>query len=159
MFAPARKFVEWRTAGARHSCRFNAASSIPQKSLVLDRAGRVCHFRLVMKIFIFASCLVFAYGALMAQTNGWQPSPGHTQMAIWPGAAPDAVPVAGSETATTSTDLVAGKPVVIANNVSQPTMTVYSPKGKNTGVAVVVFPGGATRFWPWIWKARRSAIG
>jgi acetyl esterase/lipase len=27
-------------------------------------------------------------------------------------------------------------------NVSQPTMTVYSPKGKNTGVAMVVFPGG-----------------
>ncbi len=27
-------------------------------------------------------------------------------------------------------------------NVTQPTMTVYSPKGKNTGVAVVVFPGG-----------------
>lgn len=26
--------------------------------------------------------------------------------------------------------------------VSQPTMTVYSPKGTNTGVTVVVFPGG-----------------
>src|SRR5205814_8596674 len=25
---------------------------------------------------------------------------------------------------------------------SRPTMTVYSPKGSNTGVAVVVFPGG-----------------
>jgi len=28
------------------------------------------------------------------------------------------------------------------SNVSQPTMTVYSPNGKNTGAAVVVFPGG-----------------
>jgi len=28
------------------------------------------------------------------------------------------------------------------DNVSRPTMTVYSPKGKNTGAAVVVFPGG-----------------
>lgn len=27
-------------------------------------------------------------------------------------------------------------------NVSQPTMTVYSPKRENTGVAMVVFPGG-----------------
>ena len=27
-------------------------------------------------------------------------------------------------------------------NVSQPTLTVYSPKGANTGVAMVVFPGG-----------------
>src|SRR5207302_5920899 len=29
-----------------------------------------------------------------------------------------------------------------STNVSRPTMTVYSPKGKNTGAAVVVFPGG-----------------
>jgi acetyl esterase/lipase len=29
-------------------------------------------------------------------------------------------------------------------NVSRPTMTVYSPAGKNTGVAVVVFPGGGS---------------
>ena len=28
------------------------------------------------------------------------------------------------------------------SNVSQPTMTVYSPSGENTGAAVVVFPGG-----------------
>src|ERR1700737_3855271 len=37
--------------------------------------------------------------------------------------------------------LVADKPWVAVSNVSRPTMTVYSPKGKNTGVAVVVFPG------------------
>jgi len=40
------------------------------------------------------------------------------------------------------TNLVAGKPCVRVDNVSQPTMTVYSPKRTNTGVAVVVFPGG-----------------
>ena len=28
------------------------------------------------------------------------------------------------------------------SNVTVPTMTVYSPAGKNTGAAVVVFPGG-----------------
>jgi acetyl esterase/lipase len=32
--------------------------------------------------------------------------------------------------------------VVVVDNVSRPTMTVYSPTGKNTGVAAVVFPGG-----------------
>ena len=26
-------------------------------------------------------------------------------------------------------------------NITRPTMTVYSPTGKNTGAAVVVFPG------------------
>ena len=34
--------------------------------------------------------------------------------------------------------LVAGRPAVWVRNVSQPTMTVYSPQGKNTGAAVVV---------------------
>ena len=38
-----------------------------------------------------------------------------------------------------------GEPWIEIDNVSQPTMTVYSPKGKNTGVAVVVFPGGGYR--------------
>ncbi|MNU32152.1 Acetylxylan esterase precursor [compost metagenome] len=30
----------------------------------------------------------------------------------------------------------------MVKNVSTPTMTVFSPKGKNTGVAVIVYPGG-----------------
>jgi acetyl esterase/lipase len=38
--------------------------------------------------------------------------------------------------------LVAARPWVYVDRVSQPTMTVYSPKGRNTGAAVVVFPGG-----------------
>jgi len=38
--------------------------------------------------------------------------------------------------------LVAGKPWLQVVNVSRPTMTVYRPTGKNTGAAVVVFPGG-----------------
>jgi acetyl esterase/lipase len=97
--------------------------------------------RMTAKI-LFVTCIVFACGGLNAQTNVWQPSPGHTQVPIWPGAVPDALPFGGPETATTSTGLIAGKPVVVVTNVSQPTMTVYSPKGTNTGVAMVVFPGG-----------------
>jgi acetyl esterase/lipase len=97
-----------------------------------------------MKPLIFALCVVFAFGSLSAQTPGWQPSPGHTQIAIWPGAAPDAQPVKGPETVTTTGNesLVAGKPWVGVDNVSRPTMTVYAPTGKNAGAAVVVFPGG-----------------
>jgi len=37
---------------------------------------------------------------------------------------------------------VAGKPATGVSNVTRPTITVYAPKGKNTGAAVVVFPGG-----------------
>src|SRR5271166_895246 len=99
-----------------------------------------------MKPLIFALCVVFAFtfAGLSAQESGWQPSPGHTQSPIWPGAAPDPQPVAGPEKAETSGNefLVAGRPAVSISNVTRPTMTVYSPEGKNTGAAVVVFPGG-----------------
>jgi len=95
-----------------------------------------------MKPLILALCMVIAFGNLSAQTTVWQPSPGYTQVPIWPGAVPDAQPAAGPENAGTDTKLVAGKPWVYVGNVSRPTMTVYSPMGKNTGAAVVVFPGG-----------------
>ncbi|HVN92380.1 MAG TPA: alpha/beta hydrolase [Terracidiphilus sp.] len=78
-----------------------------------------------------------------AQSSAWQPSVGHTQIPIWPGAAPDQQPVKGPETAKLETrDQVAGRPWTYVENVTTPTMTVYAPKGGNTGVAVVVFPGG-----------------
>ena len=87
-----------------------------------------------MKPSIFALCLVFASSGLLAQNPGWQPSPGHTQVPLWPGTPPDAQfgPPANTETAQ-SGDI---------GNVSRPTMTLYPPKGNNTGAAVVVFPGG-----------------
>jgi len=86
-----------------------------------------------------------ASGGLFAQKPGWQPSPGHTQMPIWPGAVPHAQPVAGPEVSTTRENdhLVAGKPWTYVERVSRPTMTVSSPRANNnTGAAVVVFPGG-----------------
>jgi len=97
-----------------------------------------------MKPLFFALCVVFVCGGLSAQQTTWQPSPGRTQVPIWPGAAPDAAAVvpAGPERVEVSKGLIAGKPVTSVSNVSRPTMIVYSPKGKNTGVAVVVFPGG-----------------
>jgi hypothetical protein len=100
--------------------------------------------RIVMKPLLFALCVVFAFGGLSAQQTAWQPSQGHTQVPIWSGTVPDPQPVAGPEVARTTGKewLVAGRPAVGVRNVSQPTMTVYSPQGKNTGAAVVVFPGG-----------------
>jgi hypothetical protein len=38
---------------------------------------------------------------LGAQTDSWQPSPGHTQLPIWPGVPPDAQSVPGPEFSTT----------------------------------------------------------
>jgi acetyl esterase/lipase len=51
--------------------------------------------------------------------------------------------VPGPEIETSRTDpLVAGRPWLATTNVTRPTLTVYTPKGKNTGAAAVVFPGG-----------------
>ena len=96
-----------------------------------------------MKSLLLSFCAVLVSSGLNAQATAWQPSPGHTQIRIWPTTAPDPRPAAGPETMKTDTkDLVAGRSWVYLNNVSQPTMTVYSPKGRNTGAAAVVFPGG-----------------
>lgn len=87
--------------------------------------------------------MMFAFGALNAQTPTWQPTPGHVQIPIWPSTPPDARLAQKPEDMQLDTkELVAGKPWTVVENVSQPTMTVYSPTGKNTGAAVVVFPGG-----------------
>ena len=98
-----------------------------------------------MRPLLFLLCVLYACGGVRGQTHGWQPSPGHTQVAIWPGAVPDAQPVAGPEhveAANGPKDLVAGRPWLAVEQVSRPTMTVYSPQGRNTGVGIVVLPGG-----------------
>jgi acetyl esterase/lipase len=84
-------------------------------------------------------CILLGIGAYAA---AWQPSPGHTQMPIWPSAAPAGQPGPDAETTAAGQSPVAGRPWLYIRNVSQPTLTVYSPKGKNSGAAVIVFPGG-----------------
>lgn len=82
-----------------------------------------------------AACLLAWVCGVTAAHAGpviWQPSPGHAQVAIWPGAPPDQPSMPGPETAKQGG----------VTNVSRPTMTLYAPSGKNTGAAVVVLPGG-----------------
>lgn len=97
----------------------------------------------MLKLSMILICVLLGCGVVNAQTHVWQPSAGHAQIPIWPGAAPDARPVPGPEALTSDPKfLIAGKPVQGVTNVTRPTMTVYSPEAKNTDVAVVVFPGG-----------------
>ncbi len=97
-----------------------------------------------MRALMVSAIAVLAVGQMGAQQVVWQPSPGHTQMRIWPSTVPDARPMKGPEDmkSTGTESLVAGKPWLSVERVSQPTMTVYSPTGENTGAAVIVFPGG-----------------
>lgn len=100
----------------------------------------------MINAFVIA-VLFFGGSSALPQASDWSPSPGHTQIAIWPKTPPDAQPLSRPETATTRKHdhLVAGKPWTYVERVSKPTMTVYSSAGKNTGTAIVVFPGGGYR--------------
>lgn len=97
-----------------------------------------------MKVLQILTFLVLGLAAQVALAAVWQPSAGHTQIPLWPGTPPDTQPLLGPESVDTTEDSkgVAGKPWIYVRNVSQPTLTVYAPQGKNTGAAVVVFPGG-----------------
>ena len=95
-----------------------------------------------MKTCAFLSCLLATCGVMHVQAKVWQPAAGHTQLFIWPHGPPDALPTPGPEYVLTGHKLIGGSAVTAVFNVSQPTMTVYPPSARNTGVAVVVFPGG-----------------
>ena len=99
---------------------------------------------ILMKHAIFALCIVCTANTVCAQKFQWQPSAGHTQFPIWPGKVPDSQPLKEAESALSSGTrfLIAGKSTTEVDNVTKPTITIYSPKGKNTGAAVIVFPGG-----------------
>lgn len=103
--------------------RFTAGAAIGRSS----RTRKFIHLSFAM-VLVLASSL--------AHADGWQPSPGHVQVPIWPGTVPDAIPNPKPE----SVDPGGG-----AFDVSRPTMTVYAAKARNTGVAMVVFPGGGYR--------------
>lgn len=94
-----------------------------------------------MKRIWMVICLALAASAQAAQ---WQPSPGHAQVPLWPGKVPDAQPLPGPESVamTEGEKLIAGRNYMYLRNISQPTLTVYAPKGRNTGAAVLVIPGG-----------------
>jgi len=92
--------------------------------------------RLAIAITIFAS-------PLFGQKAAWEPGPGHVTLSLWPHPQPNSAPEVDATTA--KDNLVAGGPLVRLTHVSNPTITLYTPTGKNTGAAVVVFPGGAYR--------------
>lgn len=93
----------------------------------------------------FLAVVATLSAVVFAQKAAWQPAPGHLTLDLWPHGAPGGQASLGTEgnITTASNRLVAGKAVIRLGNVSRPTLTVYSPKQKNTGATIVVFPGGA----------------
>lgn len=72
-------------------------------------------------------------------------SPESATLPLWPGQPPgDTEPLPPEADLNQPTDaLIAGRPIIRLGNVSEPTLTIYSPEpAKNTGAAIVVCPGG-----------------
>lgn len=104
----------------------------------------------------FASFLLaLALSTVPAQTQDtaaaggdWHPPADKTTLELWPGGAPGPQTATGPEHDTTTvTDReVAGRRVTRIGDVSDPTITLYrAPADRNSGAAVVVFPGGGYR--------------
>src|SRR5580658_2069296 len=99
-----------------------------------------------MNKYAFLFLAAAFYPSLLAQQPAWQPAPGHVSLQIWPGTAPGAPanPPAVTDTAEPNSKLVAGKTYLRLGNVSTPTITLYKASAdKDTGAAIVVFPGGS----------------
>ncbi|HVI59842.1 MAG TPA: alpha/beta hydrolase [Luteimonas sp.] len=103
----------------------------------------------VLALSVLAAHAAFAAPAdekdATTKVGEWQAPSGLRQIPIWPHAAPDAA----ETTRKPESVLTRRTPQALNGDVSQgvydvsvPTMTVYPPKGRNTGAAVVVFPGG-----------------
>lgn len=78
-------------------------------------------------------------------TGAWEAPEGLRQVSIWPEGAPGVDPAASApERVATrySPEAVGGDISQAVFDVSDPTITVYPPKGGNTGAAIIVFPGG-----------------
>jgi acetyl esterase/lipase len=94
--------------------------------------------------FLLLVALAASTTSVFAQEPAWPPATGHMTITLWPNGAPGAQPNADAEIdkTTAKDNLIAGKPLIRLGNVSKPTLTLYAPKEKKTGAAVVVFPGG-----------------
>lgn len=83
------------------------------------------------------------------RTEGvWQAPPGTSQVPIWPNGAPDMEHVARppeSVLTRRTPEAVDGDSSQAVFDVTEPTMTVFPARGRNTGAAIIVFPGGGFR--------------
>lgn len=81
--------------------------------------------------------------------DDWHPPADKTTLELWPGGAPGPQTATGPEhdVTTASDHEVAGRRVARIGDVSDPTITLFrAPADRNSGAAVLVFPGGGYRY-------------
>lgn len=74
--------------------------------------------------------------------SAWAPSSGLTQVPLWPNGAPDMLEVPIATESVFEVKKESGHGYTGIANVKNPTITIFPPKGANTGAAILVFPGG-----------------
>jgi acetyl esterase/lipase len=99
------------------------------------------------KVLFCMGITVYCAGlGVRAQSTGsaWPPSPDHITLPLWPGAPPGAKTNLPPDVNVNAdgTKQMAGRRYIRLTNVSTPTLTVYKPTTKNSGAAILVFPGG-----------------
>ena len=74
----------------------------------------------------------------------WQPGPRGEQAPLWPDDVDLQLPdyQGNAEMIGNGSPLIAGRTWNWATYISRPTMTIFAPKGDNTGAAMLVLPGG-----------------
>jgi acetyl esterase/lipase len=103
-----------------------------KKNNLLKMSLRKIKFLMPLICIIIISC---NQNKQPQQAKARESAIGHKMLRIWSTSVPDSELITGVETDNDG----------MVTNVSNPTITVYSPKGKNSGVAIVVFPGGGYR--------------
>jgi acetyl esterase/lipase len=79
----------------------------------------------------------------------WEPAPSHETLALWPHGVPGSQrrPSPEKDISGLAKMPTGGKPVTRLTDVSSPSITIYQPPtDKQTGAAVLVFPGGGFRY-------------
>jgi acetyl esterase/lipase len=86
---------------------------------------------------------VFMFAALLVTGSALSADP--LVLDLWPGKPPGDLPVRGAEKSFVRTSPIYAT-ATITTNVTKPTLSVYlPPKGKNSGTAMVICPGGG--YW------------
>jgi len=99
-------------------------------------------FAVSLLVGVFLTCTRFAAEPLVVD--------------LWPGKTPGDVGINGQENSRIHPSSLVG-PTKLITNVSKPTLTIYQPaKGKNTGTAMLICPGGG--YWDLYWELEGEEV-
>jgi acetyl esterase/lipase len=128
------------------------------KSLAVLSIGFAAGFPAVLRMFktilltlvVVAATDLHAVGSDQDQLGAgsagvWEPPSGLLQVPIWPNGAPDMPKISHAAETTFEVKKVPGRNYIGVADVTTPTMTIFPPKGQNTGASILVFPGGGFR--------------